>query len=58
MEAMKILLKPGFNRMYKEFKDFVINNCEPTTNSASIEDAKKTLSSCWDLIGNDFDLEF
>ena len=38
--------KPGFNKMYKEFKSFVINNCKPTKNSVGIEEAKKTLDSC------------
>ncbi len=40
--------KPGFNNMYKSFKDFCNKNQDE--NLCSVEEAKETLEFCWKLI--------
>ena len=42
------VLKPGFDLMYRNFKQFL--NCGSSDIYCSFEDAKKTLKTCWDLI--------
>ena len=44
--------KPGFNLMYKSFFEFVSNKGD--NRLCDIEDAQKTLKTCWNLIGHDF----
>ena len=48
------LFKPGFNEMYSSFNRFVSGNA--IEQFCSIDDAKKTLQKCWDLIGSEMDL--
>ena len=43
------LFKPGFDQMYKSFNSFVSK--KEVDSFCTIDDAKKTLQICWDLIG-------
>ena len=42
--------KPGFDNMYRHFKEFIINDCKISRKNNTIIEAKKTLQKCLELI--------